>query len=228
MTTDKRETLSQLMDGEWQDLDPNDSVKSICNDDELKSTWSRYHIIRDVIKNEPVAFNSSLCDRISAAIDDEPSYSNVAVLGAQTKTSSDESATPATQAKPSSRWQTGLTGLGLAACVAMVTVVGLNYWQQDGFDNSAIQTASTTNDNASSVERVVAQPTIPGVVLPQVELVANTGTHWVTSGAQQRNAAVEKRLNMLLSQHIENSPTAERQGMLPYSRLVGYDTAPAE
>jgi len=29
---------------------------------------------------------------------------------------------------------------------------------------------------------------------------------------------------MYLSQHIEHSPTADVTGMLPYSRLAGYDT----
>jgi len=31
-------------------------------------------------------------------------------------------------------------------------------------------------------------------------------------------------LNKLLSRHIESSPTARMGGILPYSRIVGYDS----
>ena len=72
---------------------------------------------------------------------------------------------------------------------------------------------------------------MPGAPLPNVELVANTassGAYWSDAGSRERRADSEARLNMFLSQHIESSPTGERQGMLPYSRLVGYDERAAE
>ena len=66
--------------------------------------------------------------------------------------------------------------------------------------------------------------------LPRVDLVANvggaagrSGSYWVAGDSGVRRGASEARLNAFLSQHIESSPTAAQQGMLPYSRLVGYD-----
>jgi len=231
-----KEILSRLMDGEWQDLDPASSVKTACADDELKATWSRYHLIRDVIQNESITVDASLTKSISQAIQDEPSYTNVLAIGgvnsnavdmnvsatdqhaeavdqtpAHTATQTTESS--ATPQRKSGYWRTGLTGVALAASVALATVVGLNFWQ--GAPNTG------TSDQS------VATTTVPGLVMPEVEYVSNRGTYWVTPEAK-RSADSEKRLNMLLSTHIESSPTAERTGMLPYSRLVGYDSVSPE
>ncbi len=215
MTTPKNETLSQLMDGEWQDIDAASSVENACADDELKAKWSRYHLIRDVMRNEAVTVDTPLSLRISAAIEDEPTYSNVAVLNTDNKRQAPSAEKPASQP---SMLKLGAGGFALAACVALATVVGLNVWQ------------GAPGNNASTVQSVAGttagQQTL-GVVLPEVEFVSNKGTYWVTPSAQ-RSSAAEQRLNMLLSEHIENSPTADRQGMLPYSRLVGYDSIPAQ
>jgi len=222
MNNDDKQTLSQLMDGEWQDLDQAQSVEAACADDQLKATWSRYHLIRDVIRNDAITIDSSLTSRISAAIDEEETYTNVSPIAAASKSASaakqEESNVvqlngKAKSDKRASMWRTGLGGVALAACVTMATVIGLNIWQGAPDSNTGIQT--------------VAGTTVPGQVLPEVEYVSNTGTYWVSPEAK-RSANAERRLNMLLSTHIESSPTAERSGMLPYSRLVGYDSVPSE
>ena len=229
---EERQTLSRLMDGEWADLNPAESVVGLCKNDELKSKWERYHLIRDVMRNEPVEVDSALSLRISAAIADEPSYSNVTALSggmstadaSAAQTSSTSSVTPI-GVMP--KWRTSLVGLGIAASVAMVTVVGMNQLQvgnQQG--NQSAQVAAATDNAPASVvtaEEAFSQQ-VPGAPLPQVEFVANTGAFWVSPDSTKRVEAEEK-LNMFLSQHIENSPTTVREGMLPYSRLVGYDEA---
>jgi len=60
-----------------------------------------------------------------------------------------------------------------------------------------------------------------------IQFVSNASTHWVRSGESDtpRNPALEKRLNHLLGQHIESSPTSRFGGMFPYSRLAGYDVS---
>lgn len=69
----------------------------------------------------------------------------------------------------------------------------------------------------------------PVIVVPggdsQLEFVSNTGTFWVSSedGSSGMSSAGERRLNMFLSEHIEHSPTSDVRGMIPYSRLAGYD-----
>ena len=227
---EERQTLSRLMDGEWADLNPAESVVGLCKNDALKAKWERYHLIRDVMRNEPVEVDSALSLRISAAIADEPSYSNVTALSggmSPAETSAAQTDPKVTPIGVMPKWRTSLVGLGIAASVAMVTVVGMNQLQvgnQEG--NQSAQVAAATDNVPASVvtaEEAFSQQ-VPGAPLPQVEFVANTGAFWVSPDSTKRVEAEEK-LNLFLSQHIENSPTTVREGMLPYSRLVGYDEA---
>lgn len=242
MSNDDKEILSGLMDGEWNDIDPAGSVKMACADDELKATWSRYHLIRDIIRNDSITVDASLSKSISQAIEDEPAYTNVSAIGgtgadsssatftaydahvetdtqttaraAENSAASSAASSVQSQRKPG-YWRTGLSGVALAACVALATVIGLNFWQ------------GAPNSDAGAGVQSIATTTMPGLEQPKLEYVSNKGTYWVTSEAK-RSADAEKRLNMLLSTHIESSPTAERTGMLPYSRLVGYDSVSPE
>lgn len=239
--------LSQLMDGEWHDLNPSDCVAAVCSDDLLKSKWTRYHLIRDVMKNEPASCDKVLVSRICAAIADEETYSNITPFnlaegpagsgirssGAPVESTSENqsdtgqgspSFKPGEAAGGSSWLRTGLTGFALAASVAAVTVVGMTVWQGQagpGARQGAPLSIATALDGRDSVAqrsddgRFDATPRNP---LPEVDFVANTGKYWVTPMTAER-VSNENRLNMLLSQHIENSPT----GVLAYSRLVGYD-----
>ncbi|MFK7996964.1 MAG: sigma-E factor negative regulatory protein [Granulosicoccus sp.] len=248
--------VSQLMDGEWRELNSADCLATLCADKALQAKWARYHMIRDVLKNEPVRSDQALVTRICDAIKDEPDYSNITLFSGAgavpvaTATPSDddvpvitkksEVATPQQMQSPEpptsidsgSSWiNTGVAGFALAASVALVTVVGLNLFQQEtqpgvsqlastdeGASQGVVQAGLQTND-------VFSQDA--STVLPVVEFVANTassnsGSFWMSSDSAQR-VSDEQRLNMMLSQHIENSPTAGRQGLLPYSRLVGYE-----
>ena len=223
-----KETLSQLMDGEWQDIDSQARITELCSDSELKATWARYHLIRDVMKNESVKVDTDIASRVWAALEDEPAHTNVRSIGVdigadqQATTSSNRGTgtsgfnTAADARQPTqTRWlsRSAFGGLAVAASVALATVFGLNVMLADSGDQAQIVAALPAAPNS---------PTIPGQVLPQIELVANRGTYWVNSSSG-RNANKEERLNMFLSQHIEYSPTTSHQGMLPYSRLVGYD-----
>ena len=311
-----QDMLSMMMDGEWDELDPSRCAALVCDDPVARSRWARYHMIRDVLNNEPVRIDTDLALRVRASIDAEPAYTNVARLQGATESVTDEtspvgspaagpehgaagvapaglSRTPAerTAVVPAARSRTApvhtdepckdearagrarvakartagyhpvppetstqpvrrtVAGLAVAASMALVTVVGLDRLTQggdaaiDGSGAGQVAAHGTTGGadlqdagagqpaSAKSVAQAVprsgAGTNLPGTVLPQVEYVSNRGSHWVT-GSQKRQATAESRLNMFLSQHIENSPTAEHQGMLPYSRLVGYDELPAK
>jgi len=129
-------------------------------------------------------------------------------------------------------WRRAVSGLAVAASVALFALVGLNLWQGNQSGDPLVAsvglTPSTSGGGASS-EILGVQP--PGVRLMenggQIEFVSNTGTYWVSSGDTELSPANESRLNMYLSQHLEASPTAGVQGLLPYSRLAGYDSADA-
>ncbi len=78
-----KEQLSQLMDGEWLELNSSECVKGVCGDEALRGKWARYHLIRDVINSEPVQTDNALVSRICAAIDDEPAYSNITHISSE-------------------------------------------------------------------------------------------------------------------------------------------------
>jgi len=217
-----RETLSQLMDGEWQDIDTPDCINGVCGDADLRATWARYHIIRDVMRNQPVeAAGDDMAERMRVFLADEPAHPNVmSIADRQPVSHQTLGGREVSGEQPTPRFSVrqGLGGLAVAASVAVATFVGINVWQQGAPGTPAAQVAENT---------LIGAPTgldgnLPGTVLPQVELVANTGSYWVTSESE-RAAHAEERLNMFLAQHIEHSPTADRSGMLPYSKLVGYD-----
>ncbi|MFK7857846.1 MAG: sigma-E factor negative regulatory protein [Granulosicoccus sp.] len=244
-----KQKLSQLMDGEWHELNPADCVASLCADDALKAQWSRYHMIRDVLKNEPVRADHALASRICDAIRDEPSYSNitpfsgassssaavlaeVAPVRAETEAEA-QSSVPVTREpvaekitsiqKKASVVNTGVAGFALAASVALVTVVGLNLFEKQ--ELVGVSTLASNIDAGSPVQITPDQNAQNDTaVLPVVDFVANTGSYWVSPESSQR-VSDEQRLNMMLSQHIENSPTSVREGVLPYSRLVGYEAS---
>jgi negative regulator of sigma E activity len=257
--------LSQLMDGEWHELNPSDCVVNICGNDQLRAKWERYHLIRDALNNEPVCVDKSLALRISDAIDREPAYSNITPfsgpLGTQQKSVPVEQAvetetqSPTEQATPSperestghieaaerrgvSLFNTGLTGFALAASVALVTVVGLNLFYDSAetnvgavAENVSTQGADSVTVNTEAVAVATPRP-VEGssafstqgsdAILPEVEFVSNSGGFWVSNESEQR-VGDEQRLNMMLSRHLDNSPTSSREGLLPYSRLVGYE-----
>ena len=285
--------LSQLMDGEWHKLDRSECVASLCADASLRSKWARYHMIRDVIKNEPVQADLALVSRICSAVDREPAYTNITPFSAAGKgarldtpasedspvtmeesgvsadavgsTDDNEAEIPA-PVQPLSRSQaeaeaeaeversdavrkrswanTGFAGFALAASVALVTVVGVNVFEQQSSSGAPVvanapeagvadlsnSVAQTQQTNATTLgSDAIQTPQVGAVddssaVLPVVDFVANTsGSYWVSPESSMR-VSDEERLNMMLSDHIENSPTASREGLLPYSRLVGYRT----
>ena len=245
--SNKDQTLSQLMDGEWHELNASEAVAQICNDASLRGKWARYHLMRDSIKGEQVQSDTAMVSRICAAIADEPGYSNItpfvpAGSGAQrvsdnhiqnaeadldvpTTTFAEQdqasSEKPAKASRSSSWMGTGAAGFGLAASVALVTVLGMNVWQgQSNFAENQ-EVAAAQSLSGVDAENAFANQ-LEGAPLPVVEFVANTGSYWVSPQTAER-VVNEDKLNLFLTQHIENAPSSAREGMLPYSRLVGYD-----
>jgi len=239
MNDNDREVLSRLMDGEWQDLDPSRCVADVCASEQQQQVWARYHLARDAMRGEGVVVSGSIADRVSAALADEPSYSNVTSLpaahndidAAATPNSSTTTANNAKRGVLGSRWGIGAAGFAIAASAAMATVVGIDYWRVGNVNNpaNAVVAASPSIPRTANDARLEAQPAVvvgPGTTAPQVDLVSNRGSYWVTGENGQRSGT-EKRLNQLLSDHIEHSPVGDWRGMMPYSRLVGYDTPAA-
>ena len=245
--TISNQKLSQLLDGEWFELDQAECVASLCADKALRGRWARYHMIRDIVKGDVVRPDHTLSSRICAAVQDEPTYSNVTELSlarplpavAVQVEPEPEVVVPAEQPAHVSRverswFKTGLAGSALAASVALVTVVGLNQMTKQDFSNGSAVVASNASGHVPAEQageytggNIAQDSATAGSTLPSVEFVSNTGSYWVSTDSAKR-ASGEEQLNMMLSHHLESSPTASREGLLSYSRLVGYDERPSE
>jgi len=217
------ENISHIMDNEWDEATETGSVdelvRAVTGSDETAQKWARYHLIRDVMQNEytPV-LGSDFASKVSSAIDAEPAIVAFPASARGAASAAQESGSAATsinKARPSSDsrsapgWKRTATGFAIAASVAVVSVVGLNLW---------------SGEDTQTPSNVAQAPQVPGLTVgaQNLELVANRGTYWVDKSRNSLSPKNQEKLNMFLSRHIENAPTAH-SGMFPYSRLVGYD-----
>jgi sigma-E factor negative regulatory protein RseA len=103
MSKETREHLSALVDGE---ISPDTSrflVKRLGSDDELRATWTRYHLVRDCLRHQDGAIaGDELSARISKAIENEQPERQ--------------------QPSVSRRWLKPVTGMAIAASVALMAI----------------------------------------------------------------------------------------------------------
>ncbi|WP_018873832.1 sigma-E factor negative regulatory protein [Thioalkalivibrio sp. ALJ16] len=103
----KNERLSALVDGETDDFETRRLMDELVKSDEDRARWERYHLIGDSLRGgmrrtAPAGF----MDGIHKALADEPPL-----------------AVTSRPAQP--RWLKPVAGTGVAAAVAMVTLVGM-------------------------------------------------------------------------------------------------------
>lgn len=103
------EQLSALIDDELPENEQEFLMRRIEQDAELRSTWSRYHLIGDVLRNKmPMAIDGEFSRKVSFAID--------------------QVSRPAARQNLSGKKRNllkPLAGLAVAASVAMMAIVGL-------------------------------------------------------------------------------------------------------
>jgi len=211
-----KERVSALVDGELELQSTSETVDVLIESRELQLHWSRYHLVRDVLRHKvyPDA-RSELCERVRQRLADEALHFPV-------------------QRRFSERWRGALkpaAGMALAASVALVAIVAV---RSLGELPPQPATAALTSDQGTT-----SQQTTPG--RPAVARIAGSGLPAVIpasagADAQIRPAALRRlqwntsepavanRLNGYLVNHSEHlgGPIG---GLHPYARIVGYDTA---
>lgn len=227
------EQISNLMDSEWgtaDSLETTDAlVRTLQNDDAARQKWVRYHLMRDVMQNNytpavSATLGAGFAAKVASAIEAEPAIvafpANQSASAGEVSPRNISSAKASSTARPAQNWRRNATGLAVAASVAMVSVVGLNLLRDSNTNDAGSQGAVAVGPANVGPANSGLQSLTAGV--QQLELVANRGTHWESTSEKTLSTKNEEKLNMFLSRHIENAPIAHT-GMLPYSRLVGYD-----
>lgn len=199
MSEEHKEKMSALMDGELTERSAGETVDVLLGNDELRLHWSRYHVVRDVLRHKayPDA-GTELTERVQASLADEPLHF------------------PARRLLPR-RWRETLkpaAGIALAASVAAVAVLAVR-----GVDPGR---------GAEPVTPVV-EHRLAGATPAVIPVASNAGTEFRPASLRRLNwstdePAVANRLNGYLVNHSERlgSPMG---AMHPYARIVGYDSA---
>ena len=106
MSKETREHLSALVDGEISRETSRFLVRRLGADNELRATWTRYHLVRDCLRHQDGSIaGEDLCARVSRALENEQPAER-----------------PANRA---TRWLKPAAGLAIAASVALMAVVAV-------------------------------------------------------------------------------------------------------
>ncbi len=106
MSKETREHLSALVDGEISRETSRFLVRRLGADDELRATWTRYHLVRDCLRHQDgVSAGEDLCARVSLALESEQPGKRFRTL-------------PTAWLKP-------VAGLAIAASVSLMAVVAV-------------------------------------------------------------------------------------------------------
>ncbi len=143
----KQQTVADIIDFD-SDIDSNNDVVSsadldeLVNDSEMRSIWSRYHLVNDLIKGEvPKSIDLQLDKRIFNLIQQEPTLLVPNVRRQQREQGKDGQLKPAKVASIATSirdWTEQATGLAIAASVTAIIVFGVQTLNTPTQQTSAI------------------------------------------------------------------------------------------
>lgn len=187
MSTESKEHLSQLMDGELGGEPARFLLRRLEASSELRGSWVRYHVIRDCVRYQDRGFaDNSLGERVRNAIDAFEAngpQGRIAAIAAR-------------------RWLRPLTGLAVAAGVAMMAVVAVAPNLPTGGGVDARQVSGTPNESFTSPNILTRGP-----VSRQVNL----------SGGDEPAA---RRMNSYLLRHYQVAGSSGGNGFVSFVPIV--------
>lgn len=189
MSKESLEHLSSLMDGEVTRESGMFLTRRLFSDDELCETWERYHLIRDCIRKPG---SKQLVTGLSQKLNEK--------LEAESA--------PSVSVWRSQPWLKPVSGLAIAASVALMAVV-----------------VATPQNDLSPVEgtdTALAQPVNAPFVSPNSALITPPSQAVSFSASEQSEA---QRLNSYLFRHNQMARTAGRQGFVSFVPIVATQNA---
>lgn len=180
----QKEKLSALMDGEMLD---SELLSSLGKDRALQQKWQSYHLIRDTLRGDiGQVMHLDIADRVAAALEKEPVRRVEAEeLEAQPQPDSWSRLPFWRKVRP---WASQLTQVGVAACVSLAVIVGVQHYNQ-----------STTQSDSFESPVFNTLP-IMGQVSP-VSLGVPADSFSTGSGQQQLVQEQRKRINAMLQDY---------------------------
>lgn len=128
----QKEQLSALMDGEALDTE---LMSTLASDAALQKNWESYHLIRDTLRGDvPQVLNFDIASRVASAIENEPAKKISRLIpDAQPKPEDVEKMPFWAKVRP---WTAQITQVGLAACVSLAVIVGVQQYNKPVADQS--------------------------------------------------------------------------------------------
>lgn len=132
----QKEKLSALMDGEVLD---NELLSSLCKHRDLQQHWQSYHLIRDTLRGDiGQVVHLDIADRVAAALEKEPAPRvHSAMAASQPAPHTWEKLPFWHKIRP---WASQLTQVGVAACVSLVVIFGVQHYNQPDLSSNASET----------------------------------------------------------------------------------------
>ena len=129
----QKEKLSALMDGEMLD---SELLNELTRSPELQKTWQSYHLIRDTLRGETAqSLNFDISANVMAAIENEPVRQATPLIPEAQPAPQQWQKMPFWQRmRP---WASSLTQMGVAACVSLAVIVGVQ--QYNGHSEASSQ-----------------------------------------------------------------------------------------
>lgn len=189
MSKESLEHLSSLMDGELSREAGLFITRRLSADDEMCQTWERYHLIRDCIR-QPGGKHlvTGLAFKMNASLEAETA--------------------PVSRAGKARSWLKPVSGLAIAASVAMMAIVV-----------TAPPTADVSGEGADSLVSPAAEPFVSPNTLPMAPV--SQAASYDPAGQANSNA-----LNAYLLRHNQMARTAGRQGFVSFVPIVATPATP--
>jgi len=183
MSDEIREQLSALIDDELSDLERPLLLGRLQRDVELRECLGRYQLIGEVLRGDGNIAVLNVARRVREVVEREAVIEPL----------------PGRPAQRSARHWKPLAGVGVAASVALLALLGI----------------TTLRDSATESEPTLAT----GDSVPRVARVDG-----VQDGQWERiEPRIEERLSGYLVNHSEYAASRAVQGVMPYVRIVGFD-----
>ncbi len=122
----QKEQLSALMDGEALD---NEVLSALSEDVTLQRRWESYHLIRDTLRGDVAdVVHFDIAARVSAALEKEPARNIIPLIQeSQPEPARWERMSFWKKMRP---WGMQITQVGVAACVSLAVIVGVQQYNQ--------------------------------------------------------------------------------------------------
>ena len=186
MTEKSLEHLSSLMDGELSRESGLFITRRLSSDENMCDKWERYHLIRDCIRQPG---SKQIVTRLSVDLNASIEAEDL----------------PITSSWRAKRWLKPVSGLAIAASVAMVAIV-------------ATAPQPVIQGGEETAQETKAQPFVSPNSLP-----LTPGSQAASFAPAQQNQS--NRLNAYLLRHNQMARTAGRQGFVSFVPIVAAPVA---